>query len=92
MYYCEIPWDQIWNDFNEWFNGADTTSQPPTWEQQRQAFQKIAKEVIPFRIRWKKTIWEPFSAWYDNKEPPWNEQRKKIQKLVQAEADYSVNQ
>jgi len=100
MYYCEIPWDQIWTDFNEWFDGGEqhpwdsgTTSGCPTWEAQRKMFQKIAKEVIPFRIRWKKMIWEPFGEWYDQKgEPIWNEQRKKIQALVQAEADYSVNQ
>jgi len=89
MYYCEIPWDQIWKDFNEWYHEAPGDVD---WDGQRKAFQKIAKEVIPYRIRWKQKVWAPFNEWYDKTEPGWNAQRKTIQELVQTEADYSVNQ
>lgn len=102
QYVCEIPWDQIWDEYNGWYeslskNGLDSHL-APSWEDQQKKFRQIANETIPFRLRWKKQVWQPFMEWHNSHwlansvNPDWKDQMAKIQQLVQEEADYSVNQ
>lgn len=95
-YYCDIPWKQVWAEFDQWFVATESNTGWPTWDKQRRQIQSILKATIDYRIDYR-AIWRAFDNWYDSKvqvngEPPeWQSQRSKIQSLVQAEADKAVN-
>jgi len=102
-YYCEIPWEQIWEEFHQWLDNLEVkvgkeSHLYPTWEKQQKKFQQIANATISYRLRWKNEIWGKFLAWWfdcfkkeNDQLPEWEDQKIKIQQLVQEEADFSVN-
>jgi len=98
-YYCEIPWSQIWAEFNSWFNEENAIGMPD-WDKQEQRLQQIITERIVHlftSFSWHHRVWKRFDKWCEPEgcasyyKTLWPEQQREIKRLVQEEADYQIN-
>jgi hypothetical protein len=91
-YYCEIPWAQVWEEFDEWCTKPGRRY-APDWEEQEPELQRILIETIPWPLPWGE-IWAAFEEWWQSVADDyveWGAQQRKLRRLVQKAADIAVN-
>ena len=90
----EIPWEEIWAEFDEWYDDEEGW---PDWLDQKKKIVAILKDRIRPQDRRgfnPSRVWRSFSIWCDDKNrsyPGWYNQKRKIQQLFQQHLDRIVN-
>ena len=88
QYYCDIPWAQIWGEYNAWVGYV-------SWAKQQRKIMRICRQTIPWELPWAE-IWSKFHDWSVmfpyQKRVSWRREEAMIQYFIQVAADKAVNE